>query len=636
MRASFLLVALTATTIAAADDQATAFGLVPSPHKLTIAGGTLRVPELEVRCSRDATLPAEGYRLRVSADGIDVASSDGAGAFWARQTLKQLACRGENGYCVPCVVVEDAPAFGWRGLHLDESRHFFGKEVVKRFLTQMAEHKLNVFHWHLTDSHGWRLQIDAYPKLTEIGALHTVWSSWRFYREYPGQAPGTKLGPLFYTKDDIREIIAYAKELHIRIVPEIEIPGHSAEVGRAYPELMCKCDSDKLYKLYEHDLCVGNPDTYRLFERVLDEVCELFDGEYVHIGGDECNMENWKRCSRCQALMKSEGYNDVRQLQARITRHFADYLAKKGRRIIGWDEIAACGNLPSTAAVMSWRGAEIGCGSVLCSAGYFYFDYEQGILDDPQTNYFWGWPTSLEKAYSFNDMNTAANRNLVLGGQANNWTEMTCCERELQWKVWPRACAVAELFWSNPQPKDFEEFARRVEIDRRRLLSAGVNVAPITRIDPIWEALNKHASRIGGGKTVKGILTAVSHRGEKEPHVTCNGWERPKDMVAMSRATRIPVGPQIGKLLKAVGRSDCELTMPQMIALGREIADDPSLAKEVAANPPPLDLSLARLEINPKTGEVRAWYALPVDADGANGLRKAKEAFDAAVATIRK
>lgn len=602
-------------------------GLIPAPQKLTLTGGVGCGTDVEPVVRTDASLPKEGYRLSVSTNGVRIWSATAAGTFWARQTLRQIAAGKKT---LPCVEIEDEPAFAWRGLHLDESRHFFGKDVVKRFLDRMAEHKLNVFHWHLTDSAGWRLQIDAFPKLVEVGAVHTVWKSYRSFREYPGHGPGTRLGPLYYTKDDVREILDYARRRQIRVVPEIEIPGHSAEVMKAYPDLRCELGADKSYKLYEHDLCVGHEATYRFFEKVLDEVCELFEDEFVHIGGDECNMNNWKQCPRCQALMKREGLTDVRQLQARITRHFAGYLAKKGRRIVGWSEIAAGGDLPSDAAVMSWKGADIDCWSILCNAGSFYFDYEQGLADDPVPNYFWGWPTSLEKVYSFNEMNTMAGKKRVLGGQANSWTEMTISERELQWKVWPRACAVAELFWSNPQPKNFEEFARRVEVDRRRMIADGVNVAPITRIDRIWEALNAHASRIAGGTTVKGIACAVSRRGERVPHLTFNGWERRQDFVAMSAETRIPVGAQVAALLRAVGRNERTLTLAQLVSLGRTLADGPAFEATVAANPPTEDLSQARLEINRDSGEVRVWYAIPAEKDGPRGLSAAKAAFDQA------
>ena len=610
--------------------QVTDLGLVPAPRKVELGGGECRFAELKPKFLKSVALPNEGYRLEVSKDGVVIASSTDAGAFWARQTLAQLARRDSDGWRVPAVKIEDAPQFGWRGLHLDESRHFFGKEVVKRFLDRMAEHKLNVFHWHLTDSAGWRIRIDACPELTDVGSVHTVWNSHRFYREYPGHKPGEKMTGLCYSKAEVREIVEYARARQIVIVPEIEIPGHSAEVARAYPELMCELGADRKFKRYEHDLCIGNEKTFRLFEKVMDEVCEMFDSEFIHIGGDECNMGNWKQCPRCQALMRREGMKDVRELQTFITRHFADYLSKKGRRIVGWSEIANGGKLPEGAAVMSWLGAKLGGDSVLCSAGYFYFDYEQGIEDDPVPNYFWGWPTSLEKVYSFDAMNASGSKGRILGGQANSWTEMTIDEKELEWKVWPRACAVAELYWSNPQPKNFEEFAARVEVDRRRMVSAGVNVAPITRIDPVWEALNKFASRIGGGKSVQGIASGISRRGELKPHTTYNGWENQKDMVSMSKTTRFPVGPQVSELQAAVGRTGADITLPELLAIGRKLADEPRFAAAVARNPAPDDLSCARLEVNRATGEVRAWYAIPSASEGKAPLSSAKAAFDAA------
>jgi len=620
MNVMMALCALLVTTV-------TDLGLVPAPKKVELGEGECCFAALATKRIRAVSISNEGYRLEVTKDGIVICSSTDAGAFYAEQTLKQLAKKTADGWSVPAVRIEDEPAYSWRGLHLDESRHFFGKEIVKRFLDRMAEHKLNVFHWHLTDSAGWRVQIDAYPKLTEIGARHNVWNSYRFYREYPGYKAGDKIGPMFYTKAEIREVCDYARKLNITVVPEIEIPGHSHEVVRAYPELWCELGEDKKYKRFDHDLCIGNDKTYRFFEKVLDEVCEMFDSEFIHIGGDECNMGNWKQCPKCQALMKGKGMKDVHELQTYITRHFADYLAKKGRRIVGWNEIARdAKSLPKSAAVMSWQGASIGANSVLCPAGYFYFDYEQGLEDDPVPNYFWGWPTSMEKVYSFEVPKAGKGR--VLGGQGNSWTEMTISEKELQWKVWPRACAVAELFWRNPTPKNFEEFAARAEKDRQRMLASGANVAPISRIDPVWEALNKFSSRIGGGKSVQGIACGVSKRGEAKMRMTFNGWEVSKDMISMSKKTRFPVGPQVSELQAAVGRKEAEITLPELLALGRTLADDPKFATVIKRNHAPDDLSKARLEIDMISGEVRAWYAIPTEKEGMGALLSAKQAFD--------
>lgn len=521
----------------------TAPGLVPRPRKMRLTGGTYRGGAAP-RQVEDKSIPAEGYRLTVAADGIRIASSTAAGRFYAEQTLKQLATGDGEAVSCPCVEIEDAPAFAWRGLHLDESRHFFGMDVVKRMIDRMAEHKLNVFHWHLTDSQAWRLRIDAFPKLTDEGSKVHVWSTAdRYYRVKPGTKRGDVIGPEYYTKAEIREIVAYAAARHVRVVPEIDFPGHSMVTMRCYPELKCALGEDKAFKLWDHDVCPGSEFTYRFFEKVFDEVCELFPDEYVHIGGDEANMKNWAQCPKCRALVAREKLADCKAaLQHRLTRHFADYLAKKGRKVIGWSEVASGGEPPPNAAVMSWKGVALGMPCVLCPAGNFYFDYEQDLPDDPVPNYFWGWATSLERTYSFDGAAKAKpdERRLILGGQANSWTEMTLTEAELEWKVWPRACAVAELFWTDPSgaEKDFAEFAARVERDRLRMIAQGVNVAPVTRIDPVREALKPwiregpfiESCRIAGALSV---VRTASGREKRTPV----GWADPKRQVKVSSHT---------------------------------------------------------------------------------------------------
>lgn len=518
------------------------FGLVPAPQKLTLTGGAGCGTHVEPIVRTDASLPKEGYRLSVSTNGVRIWSATAAGTFWARQTLRQLAAGRKS---LPCVEIEDAPAFAWRGLHLDESRHFFGTDVVKRMIDRMAEHKLNVFHWHLTDSQAWRFRVDAFPLLTEKGSSVRVWSTTdRYYRVRPGTKAGDRIGPDFYTKDQVREIVAYAAARHVRVIPEVDFPGHCMAAMQCYPELRCEKGADTSVKLNEHDVCAGSEFTYRFFEKVFDEVCELFPDEYVHIGGDEANMKNWAQCPRCRALAEREKLPDCGPaLQHRLTRHFADYLAKKGRKVIGWSEVASGGQAPTNAAVMSWKGVALGMPCVLCSAGTFYFDYEQDIPDDPVPNYFWGWATSLERVYSFDAAAKAGpgERRLILGGQANSWTELTLDESELEWKIWPRACAVAELFWTNPSGagKDFEEFAARVELDRRRMIAQGVNVAPVSRINPVREALKPwiregpfiSTCRIAGALSV---VRGASGREER----TAVGWEDPDRLVKMRGDTR--------------------------------------------------------------------------------------------------
>lgn len=484
--------------------------LVPAPRQMTVWEGSYAVPAdsveaVAVRETRDASLPPEGYRLMVTTGGVSVASADAAGAFYARQTLKQLAACDGKTCSFPCLEIEDAPAYRWRGVHLDEVRHFFGKENVKRILDLMAYHKLNVFHWHLTDDEGWRLEIPKYPELTKRGAVRP--NSWKRGGK-PHKVNGRNIidrnteayGPYFYTAADVREILAYAEARHIRVVPEIELPGHAGAAATAYPELVCKPEGVR-ERIWDAGwgntidvFCVGNDETVRFLEGVLDYVCELFPSKVIHIGGDECPRTRWKECPKCQARMKAEGMKDINELQAWMTRHFASYLEKKGRRIMGWDEILS-GDVPQSAIGMSWRtsqkngtgdkltsgaeGARRGHDMVMTPHLLCYYDYRQDLPDDPFQ--YIGGHVSLEKAYSFDPCDGVADdaKPHVLGGQCNNWTEFTWNEHDLAWKMWPRTCAMAEVLWTAPMPRDFWDFFKRMEIHRKRLITMGVNCAPL-------------------------------------------------------------------------------------------------------------------------------------------------------------
>ena len=464
--------------------------LLPKPRKMTVLAGRLALPAggldaLDVKAETDAAIPSEGYRLHVGADGVRIASSDAAGAFYARQTLEQLL--GSDGAALPCVEIEDAPAYRWRGLLIDESRHFMGYTAVRRLLDQMARYKLNVLHWHLTDDTGWRLEIKSKPRLTAVGAVRP-WSTERFRR---GEEDGVAYGPYFYTQEQAKEIVAYAAERHITVVPEIEFPGHAIAAIAAYPELSCLGEKSPVKHPYQPFVwkpdvfCPGKDTTIRFFEEVLDEVCAIFPSKTIHIGGDECVMTNWKTCPHCQARMKANGLKTTEELQHWMTRHFTDYLAAKGRRALGWDEILD-GGLPEGTAVMSWRGASAGIAAakaglevVMTPCTHCYYDYGQGLEDDPHE--YIGGCITLEKAYSFDPVEgiPADKRKFVLGGQANNWAEFTINEFDLNWKLWPRTLALAEVLWTAPAVRDYPAFAARARLHRKRLVSEGVNAAPV-------------------------------------------------------------------------------------------------------------------------------------------------------------
>lgn len=474
--------------------------LVPQPQEFVPGEG--RCPaSVSVESRADDALPSEGYRLEIMSNAVVAVASDPAGFFYAKQTLRQLRSAGDG--TLPCGVISDAPKFPWRGLMLDESRHFFGRETVLKLLDAMAEFKLNVLHWHLTDNQGWRIPIPGYPELTRT--VRPAENRTNFRDIVSGVVP-----PAAYTRDELEEVVRRARELHIRIVPEIEIPGHSKVVLTVEHELGCfppqefagGGPADKVRDV----LCPGRDATLRFYERVLDEVCEIFPDSVVHIGGDECDRSNWKRCPRCQERMRKEGLRDVAELQAWTTAHFARYLASKGRRLMGWDEIAE-GGLPASAMVMSWRG--ISTGVVAAKGGhdvvmtpneFCYFDYEQCIEGDGRRYPVnWTVPLPLAKVYSFDPLRGIPSEfhRHVLGAQGNNWTEMTCTRDELEWKVWPRAAALAEVLWSYPKRRDFGAFASRMEICRKRLVADGISAAPVLpRIDRVHGELTRTGDRI--------------------------------------------------------------------------------------------------------------------------------------------
>ena len=508
-----------------------AVALVPAPQECRETGGVFRTV-IELPCSRedwwdfdvmaacldtmkttrttDASLPPEGYRLKVAPTGVEIAAVDEAGAFYARQTLEQLAeTVSTNAIALPCCEIRDWPKYRWRGMLIDEARHFLGKGVVKRVLDLMGFHKMNVLHWHLVDDQGWRLEIRRHPELVEYGAVRP--RSVKMGANAKWLPPDKKLsyehdtercGPFFYTQDDVREILAYAKDRHITVVPEIELPGHVRALLAAHPELSCKGDLPRIPRIdwstEEDVLCVGNDAALKLLEDVFDEVCGLFpDTPYIHIGGDECPRIRWKECPKCQARIRTEGLKDESGLQSWITAHFVRYLERKGRRAVGWDEILS-GDVPRSAIGMTWRMSQKGgAGTSYTSAAeasarghdmvmtpkdFCYLDYSQFASGDPYVYHVpWRLPLTLEKAYSFDPVAGIPEscRPHILGGQASAWGESIWSVFDLEWKTWPRACAIAEALWTAPSGRDFPAFRQRLLRHRERLVRRHVNVAPI-------------------------------------------------------------------------------------------------------------------------------------------------------------
>ena len=485
-----------------------AVDVVPRPLKIVETGGAFSVagaPADAVKYSCDASLPAEGYRLSVTTGGVSVAASGPAGRLYALETLKQLAREDGGMTVVPCVEIEDAPRYQWRGVHLDECRHFFGKDAVKKILDLMVRFKLNRFHWHLTDDQGWRLDVPGRPELVKYGAVRPE-SVKRGERAHygderdAGKYDGTPYGPFFYTEGDLREIVAYAAERGIEVVPEVEFPGHVYAALAAYPEFACRPERlvartpRVAYGIADDVLCVGNDDALKLVEDVLDWVCRVFPFDVVHIGGDECPQDAWKTCPKCQARIKAEGLGDERGLQPWVTRRFVAFLEARGRRTVGWDEYLI-GDVPKNAIGMSWRAWKTGAGHDLVSGvaaavrghdmimtpcSHCYLDYWQGLEDDPHL-YIGQHRLTVGDCYSFDPCAGVPEeaRPHVLGGQGNNWTEYTLDLGELEWKMWPRMMALAEVFWLGEAKPGYADFRRRALRQRELLVGAGVNCAPL-------------------------------------------------------------------------------------------------------------------------------------------------------------
>ena len=460
-----------------------ALALLPQPRELSVLDGVCTNGTVVEKT--DSSVPAEGYRLEIGPAGAVVTASDGAGFFYARQTLAQL--KEDDSW--PCVKISDAPKFPWRGVLLDDSRHFFGKDAVKRTIDLMASFKMNVLHWHLTDDQGWRVQIDAYPELTRVGATRPApdYSVW--IRDLK---PGT-YGPFFYTKADIREIVSYAAARHVRVIPEVDFPGHSRAVMSAYPELFCFGADEFLRTMRDPKqeraaaaLCLGNEKVIPMYERIFDELVELFPDPVVHIGGDECTRTNWVRCAKCRRRMETLGLKDAGQLQENLTRHFADYLARKGKRVCGWQEMMTSG-LRKDAQIQSWLGAEAGVKAaqegrdvVMSPHMFCYFDYPQGSVGpEPCAYVSFGLRLDLAKAYSFDPLKgiPAEHVRHILGSESANWAEQTRTEAELQWKMWPRTLALSEILWTYPEKRDYAAFEARVRLVSEKLRAKGVAVA---------------------------------------------------------------------------------------------------------------------------------------------------------------
>jgi hexosaminidase len=439
-----------------------------------------------------ASLGDEGYRLSVTGQGVAIRAPRPAGVLHGSQTLRQLlppavfrrAPVAGASWEIPAVEIEDRPRFGWRGSHLDVGRHFMPKEFVLKHIDLLALHKFNVFHWHLTEDQGWRIEIKKYPKLTSVGAFRkdsmtAPRTKDPALRKFSGQPHGG-----FYTQDDVREVVRYAADRGITVLPEIEMPGHAMAAIAAYPELGNTGKPIEVltyWGITDHVLAVTD-NVLRFFEDVFDEVLDLFPSKFIHVGGDECPKTEWRQTPSAQERMKKEGLKNEDELQSWFIRHFDTWLAKRGRRLIGWDEILE-GGLASGATVMSWRGEEGGIAAakaghdvVMAPNKPTYMDYSQTELATEPPGI--GNHNSLEAVYAYQPVPkelSADEAKHVLGGQGQIWTEYMPDPKRVEYMAWPRLIALAEVLWSPAETRNWADFQKRLATHLERMAILDVN-----------------------------------------------------------------------------------------------------------------------------------------------------------------
>jgi hexosaminidase len=488
------------TTIVATDEEDRRAAGLFNEYLLQVYGFQLHIQKADkatnsIRLTTKKFIRApdkDAYTLLVGPSAVSIEGDTYTGTFYGLQTLIQLLPVPPSGtsLALPCCTIKDYPRFAYRGMHLDVCRHFFPVSFVKKYIDYLTFHKMNYFHWHLTEDQGWRIEIKKYPRLTSVGGFRNG----TIIGRYPGTGNDNQRYGGFYTQDEIREVVQYAADRHITVVPEIEMPGHSSAAIAAYPWLSCfpnertvipshpslasQQSNGKLVQetwgVFDDVYCAGNDSTFLFLQDVMDEVIALFPSPYIHVGGDECPKNNWKRCPRCQARMKALGLKDEHELQAYFIQRMEKYLNSKGRRLIGWDEILE-GGLASNALVMSWRGQAGGIEAagqdhqvIMTPEKPVYFDHSQSKNEDSLVI---GGYNPLEEVYAFEPVPKALDTSkakYILGGQANLWTEYITNERKVEYMIFPRLSALAEVLWSPKEKRSWADFEQRLPTQMQR------------------------------------------------------------------------------------------------------------------------------------------------------------------------
>ena len=574
MRRSFCIAAIAAAVLSCTTTEDNTISVVPYPNEIIVNNGTFNAAGAAFHCSADldeasrniitafenqlcmvsgcekastsntftfsldTSLPEEAYTLAVTRKTVEVKASSLRGFNYAIQTIKQMlpveifgkAEAQDKEWTIQCSEINDQPRFRYRGMHLDVSRHFFDMDMVKKYLDVMEIHKLNTLHWHLTDDQGWRIEIKKYPKLTEVGSIRkeTLIGHLNKGRKYDGIPYGEGY---WFSQDQVKEIIDYAAAKGIEIIPEIDLPGHMLAALAAYPELGCTGGPYEVWGRWgiaDDVLCAGNEKTMLFLEDILSEVADLFPSEYIHIGGDECPKVRWEKCPKCQAKIRELGLKDTDEfkaehyLQSYVMNRMTDFLEKKGKKIIGWDEILE-GEVAENAIVMSWRGtaggikaAQMGHDAIMTPNSFFYLDYYQSLEREKEPLGIGGY-LPIETCYSYEpyseDM-TEEEKTHILGVQANLWTEYIATNEHLEYMLLPRMAALSEVQWCQPENKNWERFLESADDFCAIYDMAGYNYA-------------KHIFDVRGSVSVdkNKVLVHLEAQGDTPVRYTIDGSE---------------------------------------------------------------------------------------------------------------
>jgi hexosaminidase len=485
----------------------------------------------------------ETYYLSVDENRIEIVANSNQGLFYGIQTLAQLfPVKKTLEVKLNAIQIFDKPKYDWRGMHLDVSRHFFPKEFIKKYIDYLARYKMNVFHWHLTDDQGWRIEIKKYPKLTEIGA----WRKGSMIGHYREQKFDDKPYGGFYTQEEIKEIVAYATERHITVVPEIEMPGHAVAALASYPQYSCTGGPFEVALKWGvlDDVFCPKEETFEFLENILSEVITLFPSEFIHIGGDECPKTRWKKCANCQSVIKREGLKDEHELQSYFIRRIEKFVNSRGRKIMGWDEILE-GGLAPNAAVMSWRGTKGGIEAakqnhfvVMTPGSHCYFDHYQGEPKNEPLAI--GGFTTVEKVYGFNPTPTTLNKNeanYILGAQGNVWTEYMEDANKVEYMIFPRMLALSEVLWGTSNTEKYKEFQDRMIQHFQYFEENKINYS---------KAIFELTSKISQSEADKNILFSIKSSKNQEgirftsdgsnPSLNSNSYQNP---IAITKSQKI-------------------------------------------------------------------------------------------------